>query len=111
MTIIAGVARALTVAGVMACATPVLAQEVADIHDQRRERGHICFVDHFHYGSSADQRSKSAAQAAAVRSWADFVNFEYGGAWTSWGASGSKTVSCSGSGGSWGCDVSSRPCR
>ena len=111
MTIFASATRALTVASLLALATPALAQEVADIHEQRRERGHTCFTDHYHYGSSSGQNSKRAAQAAAIRSWADFVDFEYGGSWTSWGASGSKSISCSNSGGSWGCDVSSRPCR
>lgn len=111
MKILASAARALAVVGLFAVTTPVMAQEIADIHAQRRERGHICFTDHFHYGSSSGLRTKRAAQAAAIRSWADFVDFEYGRAWTSWGASGSKQISCSNGGGSWGCDVSSRPCR
>lgn len=107
------VKRGLVAAVLVLLATPVMAQEVADIHEQRRERGSICFTDHYHYGSSAGLASKRAAQAAAIRSWADFVDFEYGGAWTSWARSGSKSIKCSqaGIGGSWSCDVSSRPCR
>jgi hypothetical protein len=107
------VQRGLAAAVLVLLSTPVVAQEMADIHEQRRERGSICFTDHYHYGSSAGLATKRAAQAAAIRSWADFVDFEYGGAWTSWKRSGSKSIKCSqaGIGGSWGCDVSSRPCR
>jgi len=113
MTFQGWVVRAFAVAALFAVAAPpVMAQEVADIHDQRRERGHICFTDHYHYGASSGESSKQRAQAVAIRSWADFVDFEYGGAWTSWGASGSKSVKCSKAGGDgWGCDVSARPCR
>jgi hypothetical protein len=107
------VKRGLFAAVLVFVSAPVMAQEVADIHEQRRERGSVCFTDHYHYGSSSGVANKKAAQAAAIKSWADFVNFEYGGAWTSWARSGSKSVKCSqaGIGGAWSCDVSSRPCR
>jgi hypothetical protein len=112
MTVKGFIGGAFLAVGMFAIAAPAAAQEVADIHDQRRERGVICFTDHYHYGSSSSQPSKRAAEIAAIKSWADFVDFEYGGAWTSWKRSGSKSVKCSRTTAStWGCDVSSRPCR
>ena len=111
MTIKGYIRGAVVAAGVFAISAPAVAQEVADMHDQRRERGVICFTDHFHYGSSAGQSTKRAAQIAAVQSWAGFVDFEYGGAWTSWAKSGSKSIKCGRDGGAWSCDVSARPCR
>lgn len=104
--------RGLAASVLVLLSTPVMAQ-MADLHEQRRERGSVCFTDHYHYGSSSGLPSKAAAQAAAIKSWADFVDFEYGAAWTSWKRSGTKSVKCSqsGIGGSWGCDVSARPCR
>ncbi len=104
--------RSLISAFTVLAVTPALGQSLADIHEQRRERGLNCMSDHFHYGSSADKPSKRAAQTAAIQSWADFVNFEYGSAWTSWARSGSKSISCTQAGSSyWGCDASARPCR
>ncbi len=113
MTINGCVRQALVAAALFLFAAPAMAQEMADIHEQRRERGVVCFTDHYHYGSSSGLPTKPAAIKAAVQSWADFVDFEYGGAWTSWAISGNKSVTCSraGIGGPWGCDVNSRPCR
>lgn len=113
MTKTVWVKRGLAAAVLVLLSTPVMAQEVADIHEQRRERGSICFTDHYHYGSSSSLASKRAAQVAAINSWADFVDFEYGRAWTNWKRSGSKSIKCSQAGihGAWSCDVSARPCR
>jgi len=107
------VRRSVVVGGLLFGAGPAMAQEVADIHEQRREHGVICFTDHFHYGSSSGASSKRAAEIAAVQSWSDFVDFEYGPAWAGWGRSSSKSVKCSKAGpsGGWSCDISSRPCR
>ncbi|MBS0237454.1 MAG: hypothetical protein JSR89_03405 [Proteobacteria bacterium] len=106
---------ALAVAALFACAAPAFADDtgVAAIHDQRREGGRTCFVDHYHYGSSAGQSSKKAALAVGIKSWADFTDFEYGSDWAHWGRASSKSVKCSqaGPGGSWSCDISARPCR
>lgn len=106
---------ALVMAGMMACAAPVLAGETgADfIHAERREHGRLCFVDHYHYGSSQGQASKKAALAVGVKSWSDFVAFEYGSDWSRWSLASSKSVKCSQEGirGPWGCDISARPCR
>lgn len=93
-------------------AAPSFAQSVADLHAQHKERGLVCMIDHYHYGSSSGKASKAAATRAAIQSWADFVDFEYGATWTSWTRSGTKSINCTNGGaGNWGCDVNSRPCR
>jgi len=93
-------------------ASPSSAQELPDLHEQHKERGLVCMVDHYHYGSSSGKASKAEAVRAAIQSWVDFVNFEYGSGWTSWNRSGTKSVNCTNGGsGNWGCDVNSRPCR
>jgi hypothetical protein len=86
---------------------------LAAMHEQRRERGRVCFVDHYHYGSSAGQPSKRAAVVMAVKSWAGFTDFEYGSLWAHWSRAASKKVKCgrAGPGGAWSCDISARPCR
>ena len=84
---------------------------LAAMHDMRREGGRLCFSDHFHYGSSNGHRDAKTAQAAAIRSWADFVVFEYDQSWANFGKSGSKEVKCAPGSSGWSCDVSSRPCR
>jgi len=115
MTMTGCVRLALFAAGVLVFAAPVMADEtgLAAMHDQRRERGRICFVDHYHYGSSAGQPSKRAAIVMAVKSWAGFTDFEYGSLWAHWGRAASKKVKCgqTGIGGPWSCDISARPCR
>lgn len=84
---------------------------LAAMHDMRNEGGRLCFSDHYHYGSSNGKPNVKAAQAAAIRSWADFVIFEYDPSWANFGKSSSKDVKCSQGSGGWSCDVSSRPCR
>lgn len=84
---------------------------LAASHDLRRESGHICFADHYHYGSSLGQANQRAAQAIAIKSWADFVDFEYGGAWASYGVASGKDLKCTQSSAGWGCELSARPCR
>ncbi len=105
--------RGMTIASLLLLtALPSVAQGVSDLHAQHRERGLICMIDHFHYGSSSGMTSKALATRAAIQSWADFVDFEYGAAWTSWARSGTKSINCTNSGtGNWGCDVNARPCR
>jgi len=104
---------ALAAAAVIACAVPAHADQTGldAIHAQQREGGRTCMVDHYHYGSSAGKGSKKAATAAAIQSWADFTDFEYGSDWAHWGLAASKSVNCSNSGSSWGCDINARPCR
>jgi hypothetical protein len=50
------------------------------------------------------------AQAAAVSSWASFVDLEYGSDWARNSKAGSRKVSCS-EGSEWTCQVEARPCK
>jgi hypothetical protein len=84
---------------------------LAASHDLRREGGHLCFSDHTHYGSSLGQPNERSAQAAAVNSWSDFVDLEYGGAWSRFASASGKDMKCSQSSAGWGCELSARPCR
>ena len=82
----------------------------ASMHDLRRERGRLCMASHFHSGSSNGQRSRKAAQRAAMRSWASFTAMEYGTDWARVSRARSKSMKCSKSGGGWGCYFEARPC-
>jgi hypothetical protein len=92
---------------------PVAADEtgLATMHAWRRERGRICMSDHWHYGSSGSHRTRAAAQRAAIRSWQDFTDLEYGSHWARFSRAASRKVGCSRSGGGWGCNVEGRPCK
>ena len=97
-------------------AAPVRASSVANAianapHAARLERGYICYVDHFHYGSSGSKPSRASAESAAANAWASFVDFEYGSAWASYARSGSKKMSCTQGAGGWDCSVEARPCK
>lgn len=85
---------------------------LAASHDLRRERGRVCFLDHWHYGSSSGQPNKKAAEKAALVSWASFVDLEYGSDWARVGRAASKVMACEpGYGGGWNCNFEARPCR
>lgn len=79
-------------------------------HDLRRERGRLCMSDHWHTGSG-EGKSKAAARAAAIRSWAGFTNFEYGSAWARFSVAGSPTTRYTKSPGGWSAYIEARPCR
>lgn len=81
------------------------------MHDARVERGYVCYSDHFHYGSSSGQATRKQAEAAAISSWASFVDLEYGSAWASYKKAGSRKMTCSQGSGGWECSVEARPCR
>lgn len=81
------------------------------LHSLRRERGRICLVGHWHYGSSGIQSSKRRARMEAIRSWADFTAFEYGTDWARWYRSHNRKVKCSRASGGYRCDVEARPCK
>jgi len=93
--------------------SPVVADEtgLASMHALRRERGRLCMSDHWHYGSSGTERSRPAAQRAAIRSWQDFTDLEYGSTWARFSRAASRKVGCSHSGSGWSCNVEGRPCR
>jgi len=84
---------------------------LASMHALRRERGRVCMSDHWHYGSSGQQRSRRSAQRAAIRSWQDFTDLEYGSNWARFSRAASRKTSCSRSGGGWSCNVEARPCK
>jgi hypothetical protein len=84
---------------------------VASIHALRHEGGRLCMSDHWHYGSSGSQPSRAGAQRAAVRSWQDFTDLEYGSDWARFGRAASRRMGCSHSSGGWTCDAEGRPCK
>lgn len=88
------------------------AQEVsglAAMHDMRREKGKLCMSDHWHSGSGVGA-TKDAAQKAAIRSWIDFTDLEYGARWASFGNAAGKRVSHSKESSGWSASVEGRPC-
>jgi|LNFM01.1.fsa_nt_gb hypothetical protein len=102
-------AAALCVIGI----APAVAQglDLSGIHAQRRESGKICMVDHFHDGSSSGQKTRKAAELAAIKVWQDFTAWEYGPKWGSFALAGSKGVKCDNAADGWKCNVTARPCR
>ena len=84
---------------------------LSGIHAQRREGNRICMSTHFHNGSSSGHKTRKLAEEAAARDWAGFTAWEYGTAWGSYRLAASKSMNCSQSGGTWGCQVEARPCR
>ena len=108
VSVLIGVAASIAMAPM-----PAVAKDsgLVGLHTLVRSGSKLCMKDHFHDGSSTSQPSRKAAEVAAIRHWQDFTAWEYGGAWGSFAMAESKNVSCSGSGSSWGCSVSARPCR
>jgi len=84
---------------------------LASMHALRREGGRLCMADHWHYGSSGQERSRRRAQRGAIQSWQDFTDLEYGSNWARYSRAHSRRMSCSRSGGGWSCNVEARPCR
>ncbi|NOT72114.1 MAG: hypothetical protein HOP09_12830 [Hyphomicrobium sp.] len=89
---------------------PFVLSGAAVIHDIVRIGGRVCFDRHVHYGSSMGQSNVKAAQAAAVSSWYELVQLEYGSQWSSYQLAAGKDVKCSQSGAGWGCEVHATPC-
>jgi len=83
---------------------------LADMHALRKEGGRTCMSDHFHSGSSSGKGSRAAAEAEAIRSWADFTALEYGSDWARYGKAGSRSMRCKHSADGWDCDLEARPC-
>jgi hypothetical protein len=95
-----------------ALTAPAMADDsgFAYMHDIRKEGGRQCFTDHYHYGNG-NGSTKAAAQREAIGSWVSFTDFEYGSDWARFSRAASKSVSCSGSGGSYSCQIEARPCK
>ena len=81
------------------------------LHAMRREGGRLCMVDHWHYGSSGSHATKAGAQRAAIASWQDFTDLEYGSVWARFSRAASRKMGCSRGGAGWTCDAEARPCR
>ena len=81
------------------------------LHDLRREGAKTCMSEHEHFGSSSGQATRKAAEVAAMKSWAEFTGWEYGGAWGNPALAGSPQMKCSGTPGSFACAFAARPCR
>jgi hypothetical protein len=106
--------RALAIV-VVVVSTPFAAsaQDVsglAAMHDLRREGGKLCMSDHYHWGNGSGA-TKQAAQKAAIRSWIDFTDLEYGGRWASFANAASRKTSYTKETSGWSATVEARPCR
>ncbi len=84
---------------------------LASIHDTRHESGRrICMSDHFHDGNGSG-KTRTHAEQAAEKSWAEFTAFEYGAAWGSYQLAESKSTNCAEMANQWTCVVAARPCK
>lgn len=71
----------------------------------------MCKEDHWHHGSSGLHPRQNSAKAEAIRAWASWTDFEYGGAWANFRYSANSSVKCAKEDGMWRCNVEGRPCR
>ena len=82
------------------------------IHAVARSAGKQCMIDHFHEQDGLSFPSRHVAEASAIRQWVTFTADEYGTAWGSFAAAGSKKVTCKQGGDkSWTCSALARPCK
>lgn len=107
----AGAAAALLV--LIASGGAVFADETgfADLHSTRKEGGRICFDDHWHYGEAKAQPNQKTAMVEAIKSWAGFVDFEYGSTWANYKKAAGKKVKCENGASGWSCEIEARPCK
>lgn len=110
-SMLALVLSAVAATSVAVPATNAAETGLAAMHSLRREGGRLCMSDHWHYGSSGSQSSRAAAQRAAIASWQDFTDLEYGRSWARFSRAASRKMGCSNSSGGWTCDAEARPCR
>ncbi len=83
---------------------------LAASHDLGRENGKLCMSNHAHSGSGTGA-TKQAARAAAIRSWMDFTDLEYGRAWASFSAAASSKTTYTKEVTGWSANVDARPCK
>lgn len=102
----------LALAGILILASTAIADDtgLAYSHDLRKEGGRLCMADHFHSGSG-EGRTKDGARKAAIRSWADFTNFEYGTVWARFSLAASPSTRFSKEASGWSAYIDARPCR
>lgn len=100
------------VAACAAAVSPALADEtgLAGSHTLRKEGGRLCMADHFHSGSG-DGATKAAARVQAIKSWASFVDFEYGSNWARFGRAASVTTKYTKADKGWTATIEARPCK
>ena len=103
---------AIVVFAISAVSMMAIAEDsgMAASHATRNEGGRTCFADHFHSGNGAGA-TKEAAKAAAIKSWASFVDFEYGNTWAHFGRAASVAVKYTKEAKGWSADLDARPCR
>lgn len=98
----------------LALAGPVRADDTGlaqSLHDIGRVGNKLCMLTHEHFGSSSGQPNRKAAEAAAWKSWSEFTAWEYGTDWASPRLAAGVRMSCSQSGGSFGCELYARGCK
>lgn len=108
------VAAALAGMCVVIVAAPASADDNgigATIHSISREKGRVCFADHWHTWSGGIERTQKAALAAAVKGWSSFTALEYGTDWAHFERAAAKKIGCTKSGDGFGCTVEARPCK
>jgi hypothetical protein len=80
------------------------------IHSQMRVGKKTCFVSHSHSGSGSGATRK-IAEMQAISSWYGYTAGEYGSDWANINKAVKRTMSCSGGGSSYTCNVEATPCR
>lgn len=80
------------------------------IHSQVRIGGKTCFADHSH-GGSGSGATRKIAEMQAIKSWYGYTAGEYGSDWANIGKAVKRSMTCSGSGNNYTCDVEATPCR
>jgi hypothetical protein len=83
---------------------------IAGIHAWVRVGRKTCMADHFHDGLGRGP-TRLYAERAAIRAWAEFTGWEYGGAWGRYALAANRRATCSREEGGWRCAVEARPCR
>ena len=83
---------------------------LAASHDLGIEGGRQCMLNHQHSGSGMGA-TKPAARLSAIRSWADFTDFEYGRRWASFSVAAGSATRYSKEASGWSATVDARPCK
>jgi hypothetical protein len=107
IAIVAAVAAAVSVSWAPARADD---SGLASSHTLRKEGGKLCMADHYHAGSG-DGLTKPAARVEAAKSWASFVDFEYGSDWARFGRAASVSVKYTKAEKGWTATIEARPCK
>jgi len=82
----------------------------AGMHDWRKERGIMCFSDHYHSGTGKGP-TKRAARRAAIKVWRVYTASEYGTDWAYFSRAASKSIKYTKLPNGWSALVEARPCN